>query len=291
MADYCSKCGKALNKNSKRCPDCGTKNDVKRKSHAPLIICILLVLALAAAGVYYFGIQKHRLPLVQEKTEPTTETQSAAAIENSELAKLVRESKVPSHINAHDKEMLKNMIASAQSLSYAEISEEQFSNRISGIVGAEIKPDENAFMEYVAEDRDFYYVDAGGEDGQMYLVFGKKNRNMYILSELKNGYWMTENVEKELVADRFSGAEQEKAEEHYVLGKTGETVFYGITVGDWCFYYNDEGNLFLCMNNADESDPLFFNADYQSMEPFAGQLVFQTVLDNIESKYSVKLEF
>lgn len=291
MADYCSKCGKALNKNSKRCPECGTKNDVKRKSHAPVIICILLVIALAAAGVYYFGIQKHRLPFIQEKTEPSTESGSVVTIESPELAKLVREGKVPSHINADDKEMLKNMISSAQSLSYAEISEKQFSKRITGIVGTEIKPDENAFMEYVAEDRDFYYVDAGDEDGQMYLVFSKKYRNMFILSELTNGYWMTENVEKDLVADRFSGTELERAEDHYVLEKTGETVFYGITVGDWCFYYNDEGDLFLCMNNADESDPQFFNADYQSMEPFAGQLVFQTVLDNIESKYSVKLEF
>lgn len=291
MADYCSKCGKALNKNSKKCPDCGTENDVKRKPHVSVIVCIILVIALVVTGVYYFVVQKHKLPFIKEKNEPSTSAETVTQIENAELRKLVREEKLPSHINIVDKETMKTIISSAINQSYVDINEKQFSIRVSEIVGSEIKPDSNAFMESVAEDRDFYYVDAGDYDGQMYLVFSKKKRNMYIISQLKNGYWLTENVQKESVADRFSGKTQEITEDSYVFGETGETVLCGTTAGEWCFYYNDEGDLFLCMNNADEENPLFYNGSYESIEPFAGQLVFQTVLDNIETKYSSKLEF
>lgn len=321
MSKTCKNCGEELKDTARTCPKCGKPADPpeqpylnrkvkktpwidgseasekpKKKSYVGIVIAAVIFVAVVAAGMYWLA---KRSPDDTGAVNDSALTQTATAAVTSDepepaLKKLADEGRISSKITAVDKGVMKAMIQSAQSLEYTETSEQEFIQRILALTGCKLEPLGSGLSAFTAENDSFLFTDACDDENEAYLVFDKKEKTMFILSRKldSDGYWMCEKVANENIAARYSGGKQNDSEVHYVLGETGETVFFGKTAdGVWCFYYNDAGELFLCMDNTDISNPKFYNGDFLSMDSFAGKLVLQTVLDNIKKDYGKELIF
>lgn len=312
MSKTCKNCGEELKDTARTCPKCGKPADPpeqpylnrkvkktpwidgseppKKKPHIGIIIAAVLFVAVVIAGMYWLA---KRSPGESEAPAPT-ETATAAVTSDTPypvLKKLADEGRLSSTVSAFDKNIMKSMLQSAKSLEYTEMSEQKFAEKVLSITGVKLASD-SSFSEFTAENESFFFADAGDDENEAYLAFDKKEKTMYILIRRldTDGYWKCEKVANGNIAARYNGEEQSSVEVHYVLENTGETVLSGKTVDEiWCFYYNSAGELFLCMDNTDISDPKFYNGDFLSMESFAGRLVQQTVFDNIKTEYGKEL--
>lgn len=319
MSKTCKNCGEEIKDTARTCPKCGKPADPpeqpylnrkvkktpwidgtepepkpKKKAHAGIIIAAVLVIAVAAAGIYWFVLRDEK-NAADDGVNPT-ETATAAVTDDTpdpELKKLADEGRISSKITAVDSNIMKSMIEGAQTLEYTEMSEQDFVRRVNDAAGIAITAStDSTLIALTAENDRFIFDDACDDENEAYLVFDKNEKTMFIFVRPigSDGYWKCERVAAENIPARYNGEEQNNVEVHYVLGSTGETVFSGKTVDEiWCFYYNDVGELFLCMNNADISNPKFFNGDFLSMDSFAGKLVQQTVFDNIKTEYGKEL--
>ncbi len=306
-ARICPKCGKPadppeqpyLNRKVKKTPwidgtDSKTADKEKKKPHIGIIIAAILFVAVIAAGMYWLAERSPQENGINGEASPTEAATAAVTSDTPDpaLKKLADEGRIASKLSAVDSDKMKSMIADAKTLEYTEMGEREFAEKVYGITGCRLSSADSSLSEITAENDSFFFADAGDDEEEAYLAFDKKEKTMFILVYLPDGYWMCEKVANENIVARYSGEEQNNTEVHYVLEETGETVFFGKTVDDiWCFYYNGSGELFLCMDNTDISDPKFFNGDFLSMESFAGRLSLQTVLDSITAEYGKELKF